>query len=160
MLKPHGLRGEVKVQLHFVGSEALHAAERVLLCRDGDADRFGEVESVRGSPHGLLLKLAGIDDRDSAETLRGVRLCVPRETLPALEPGEYYLIDLIGARVTGPDGDVGHVIDVKTHPSIDCLVVRLVDGRVAEQPLSEPWIAEVDAAAGRVELASVDGLIL
>jgi len=38
-------------------------------------------------------------------------------------------------------------------------VVRLSDGKTAEQPLSEPWLASVDVAARRVVLSSLDGLM-
>jgi len=84
---------------------------------------------------------------------------VAREVLPALEPGEYYLVDLVGARVVGPDGDVGEVTSVVSHPTVDVIVLKLADGRTAEQALSLPWLAEVDVAARRVVLSSLDGLM-
>jgi 16S rRNA processing protein RimM len=160
VLKPHGLAGEVKVRLHWAGSNVLRSARRLLLRREGEPDRTVEVECVRGSSHGPLLKLEGVDDRDRADALRGALLCLPREALPALEPGEYYLVDLIGAEVVGPDGHIGEVVEVRVHPSVDCAVIRLADGRLAEQPLSAPWVEEVEVEAGRITLASSDGLIL
>jgi 16S rRNA processing protein RimM len=160
VLKPHGLGGEVKVRLHWSGSRALSAVKSVLLVQDGAADMEFAVEGVRGSSQAPLLKLAGVGDRDQAAALSGARLSVARDALPELEAGEYYLVDLVGALVVGPEGPLGEVIEVRTHPSVDCVAIRLSDGRVAEQPLSEPWVREVDASAGRITLKSVDGLIL
>jgi ribosomal 30S subunit maturation factor RimM len=80
--------------------------------------------------------------------------------LPPLGPGEYYLIDLIGAAVVGPDGPVGEVVGIASHPSIACLELKLADGRLAEQPMAAHWLVRVDVDAGRVELASLDGLVV
>lgn len=158
LLGPHGLRGELKVRLHWQGSTALSEVESVQL-GEGALARPYQVEWARPGPHGVLVKLAGIDDRDAAASLKGAPLAVSRSALPPLEPGEYYLSDLVGAQVVGPDGPVGEVVEVRTHPSVDCLAVRLPDGRVLEQPLSAPWIEAVDTQTGRVVLSSTEGLV-
>ena len=96
--------------------------------------------------------------RDAAETLRGAGLCVSRENAP-LEPGEFYLVDLIGARVVVGDRTVGEVIDVRAYPSVDALVVRTLDDVLVEQPLLPQWVTRVDSEAKLVELASTEGFI-
>lgn len=158
MLRPHGLRGELKVRLHWEGSTTLSEVESVVVGTGSGARAFA-VEWARPGPAGVLLKLAGVDDRDAADALKGAPLAVPRSALPALEPGEYYLSDLLGAEVFGPDGRVGEVVEVRTHPSVDCVAVRVADGRVLEQPLTEPWLEAVDAEAGRIVLSSTEGLV-
>jgi len=105
------------------------------------------------------VKLQGVDDRNAAETLHGAAVSVRRDALPALDPGEYYLVDLIGAKVTGPDGEIGEVTGVVSHPTVDVIVLRLPDGKSAEQPLSAPWLSHVDVAARQVVLHSLDGLM-
>jgi ribosomal 30S subunit maturation factor RimM len=84
---------------------------------------------------------------------------VRRDALPPLEPGEYYLVDLIGAKVVGPDGELGEVTDVVSHPTVDVIVLRLASGKSAEQALSPPWLSHVDLAARQVVLHSLDGLM-
>lgn len=156
---PHGLTGEVRVALHFSGSEALFQAESVWLVRDTGAREYAVV-GVR--PHGraVLLLLDGIADRNAAETLRGARVEVERSLLPPLAAGEYYLVDLIGAEVFAPEGRIGEVVGIATHPTTDAIQVKLKDGRVGEQALTAPWVTHVDAEAKRVELANLDGMIL
>lgn len=158
MLRPHGLRGELKVRLHWEGSTTLSEVQSVEIGA-GEAQRRFVVEWVRPGPQGVLLKLSGVDDRDAADALKGAPLSVPRSALPELEPGEYYLSDLIGAEVVGPDGPVGKVVEVRSHPSVDCLAVRLPDGRVLEQPLAERWVEAVDVDAGRIVLSTTEGLV-
>jgi 16S rRNA processing protein RimM len=91
--------------------------------------------------------------------LHGATVSVARSVLPPLEPGEYYLIDLVGAKVVGPDGEVGEVTGIVSHPTVDVVVLRLNDGSSAEQPLSEPWLQSVDATERRIVLSSLDGLM-
>jgi 16S rRNA processing protein RimM len=158
VIKPHGLGGELKVRLHWDESDALDRVDSVVV-RRGDEERELAIESVRSSPPGVLLKLEGVDDRDTAETLRDALILVPRDALPPLEPGEYYLSDLVGLAVVGPDGPVGEVVEVRTHPSVDAAVVRLPDGKLVEQPLVEPWLEEVDLDAKKLVLSSLDGLV-
>ena len=50
-----------------------------------------------GSAKGVLIAaISGIEDRDRAEALRGLRLYLPRSALPPTEEEEYYHADLIG----------------------------------------------------------------
>jgi 16S rRNA processing protein RimM len=156
---PHGLRGDVHATLHFEGSDALAAGVRVHVV-DASGARELLLRSAQEHGRGMLLGFEGIDDRDAAVTLRGARLELERSALPPLGDGEYYLVDLIGATAFGPDGPVGEVTGVSTHPSVTTLELRLTDGRIAEQPLAAPWVKHVDAEAGRVELENLDGLVI
>jgi len=157
--RPHGVRGELRVHLHWAGSDTLDQIEAVTLVRRGE-QTVHRVVAARRADKAVLLTLEGVSDRDAAERLRGSGVCVPRDALPALEEGEYYLCDLVGARVTGPDGGlVGEVVEIRVHPSVETLVVRTPDGRLVEQALVEPWIERVDAQGKLVELSSTEGLI-
>jgi 16S rRNA processing protein RimM len=118
------------------------------------------VREVRGEGPQTLLWLEGVENRDAAQKLVGSHIEVVRGELEPLEPGEYYLCDLVGAEVFGPDGKVGEVVDVVVNPSVDSIRVRLVDGRLAELPLTGPWVSRIEAEEARIELASLDGLIV
>ena len=157
--RPHGVRGEVRVQLHWAGSDTLEHVEEVTLVREGRPDTRRKILAARPADKAVLLRFEGVNDRDAAEILRGSGVCVPREALPAPEDGEYYLCDLLGAKVVGPDGPIGEVTEVRVHPSVDTLVIRTPDGRTLEQAIAEPWILRVDAPGKLVELSTTDGLI-
>lgn len=148
------------MELYWKGSDTLLGADQVLLETSGEAPRQFRIEKARRADKAILLKLSGVDDRDAAARLRGAAVLVPRADLPELEPDEVYLIDLVGAQVTGPEGAIGRVVEVKAHPSVDTLVIDLGDGRLAEQPLSEGFIARIDLEAHLVELKTLDGLIV
>lgn len=156
--KAHGILGELRIALHWEASDSLLHAERVWLSR-GESSTPYEVERSRGVPRGFLLKLRGVDDRNAAEALQGASVSVPRAALPPLEPGEYYLVDLVGARVRGPEGDIGTVTEVVSHPTVDVVVLTLADGSSAELPLSPPWLDHVNVAEREIVLSSLDGLM-
>jgi 16S rRNA processing protein RimM len=156
VLGAHGLRGEVRVRLHWSASELLFERDTVWVSLENEGQEVS-VEALRKTPKALLLKLAGVDDRDAAEALRGAKIAVPRAELPELSPGEYYLCDLIGSDVVTPEGPLGRVVEVRVHPSVDAIVIQLPDGRLVEQILGAPWIESVEK--GKVVLSGRDGLI-
>jgi 16S rRNA processing protein RimM len=157
--RPHGIRGLVKVELHWSGSASLANVERLTLLLPSGERREFAVESLRPANKEFLVKLAGVDDRDAADTLRGAKVLMPRSALPALPSGEAYLVDLVGAEVVAPDGLVGEVVRVEVYPSMDTLVVRAPDGRLLEFALAPAFVAKLDPEAKRIELVSRDGLI-
>jgi 16S rRNA processing protein RimM len=157
--RPHGVRGEVRVQLHWAGSDTLENVDEITLVPRRGPPAVYRVLSARHADKAVLLRLEGVGDRDRAEALRGAGVSVPRELLPPVEDGEYYLCDLIGAAVVAPSGPVGEVVEIRVHPSVDTLVIKAPDGTLLEQAIVEPWILSVDTARKVVELSSTDGLI-
>jgi 16S rRNA processing protein RimM len=160
--RAHGLKGELRVELFFDGSDALDLVDEIWLSQapeSPDGARRHVVEEARAVPRAYLVKLEGVVERNGAEALRGSTVWVARSALPESDDSEYYLVDLIGAKVTGPEGDIGTVIEIATHPSIDALVIKTPDGRTVEQPLVPDWIARVSVAEKLVELATLEGLI-
>ncbi len=160
--RAHGLRGELRVELHFVGSEALGEVDELWLSKTADSADGAEryvIEAARPVPRAYLVKLEGVGDRNAAEALQRCSVWVPRSGLPVIDESEYYLVDLIGAKVVGPEGEIGTVVEIATHPSIDAIVIRTADGRTLEQPLVPDWIARVSVAEKLIELSTLDGLI-
>jgi len=156
--KAHGITGELRIVPHWETSDALEQVEEIWLTLKDKRTAYA-VERARAVPRAYLVKLRGVEDRNAAEALQGATVSVPRSALSPLEPGEYYLVDLIGAKVLGPEGEIGEVTGIASHPTVDVIIVRLSDGTSVEQPLSEPWLASVDVSARQVILSSLDGLM-
>ena len=160
IIKPHGLKGEVGVLMHNERSDLLeHVSEIVASSPDGTKR---ELRIVRAVPmgRGYRVKFANFDDHRSAEELRGARLLVARHQLPPLPDDETYLVDLIGAEVSGPTGAlIGNVIGVQNYPSVDALIIVLPNGKTVEQPWVTDWVRSVDKTSRRIVLGSLDGLV-
>ncbi|MDE6613290.1 MAG: ribosome maturation factor RimM [Clostridia bacterium] len=108
VLKPQGIRGEVKVKALTDSAEDL---------KDIKVMEIGGVEyavlSVRAQGEFAYLTLRGVADRNAAELLRGLEVCVSRDNAPPLPEGRYYIADLIGCEVFTSRGErLGGVVDV------------------------------------------------
>jgi 16S rRNA processing protein RimM len=129
----HGIRGALKVRLHDPGSDALQPGVVVALARAGSEPVERTVEHVSsGKKSEVLVELAGVRDRDAAEALRGCEVQIDRAHLPPLEDDEYYLADLVGARVerataSGEREALGEVVGVTTNGAQDLLEIEWTD---------------------------------
>lgn len=142
----HGVRGELRVKLLNPSSDLLTSRASVWLRAGAAAEaRRIELRSVHVHQPGLLLlRIDGCHDRDAASALRGSELCVARSELPALEPDEFYLVDLVGLDVQLPDGTkIGAVERTLEYPAAQVACVR-VEGGVIEVPLFAPYLVSVD----------------
>src|SRR5262249_9033037 len=107
--RAHGIRGEVVVHTHDPASTVLADAKVVYV---GNEAR--DVARARGTPKGWIVQLAGIDDRDAADALRGRVVEVDREQL-GLAPTDVLLCDLVGCDVRLADGTpYGKVVAIDT----------------------------------------------
>jgi 16S rRNA processing protein RimM len=158
---PHGLHGELRVKLHNPSSDLIAERRQVWLRLAGGEQpaRRALVRSCRRSGVDyVLLGLDGVDDREAASALRGAELCVPRELLPPLAPGEYYLIDLVGMRVVLADGtEVGTVERAIEYPAAQVLRVAAKDGAF-ELPMFQPYLVEVRLEQLEIVAAELDDL--
>jgi 16S rRNA processing protein RimM len=115
-------------------------------------DRWLAHEVTDWKQHGnsLLVKLAGIADRNAALECIGSLIAIPRAALPAAEPGEYYWADLIGLRVRTREGtELGRVAALLETGAHDVLVVR--DGSQTLIPfVPGVYVLAVDLAGGAI----------
>jgi 16S rRNA processing protein RimM len=144
---PHGVRGEVRVKA-FTADPAALGAYRPLATADG---RTFEVERLRPTGNMLVVKFAGIDDRDAAEAVNGVELFVERSALPPAEPEEFYHADLIGLDAVSPAGErLGTVVAVQNFGAGDILEIAPERGATLLVPFTKSAVPEIDLAAGRL----------
>jgi 16S rRNA processing protein RimM len=155
----HGVRGELRVLPYNPESHILLDLPSVLL---GDPDSpLGEhaIEAARRHKRFVLLRLAGIDTADAAESLIGKVVFVPRERLPPVEPREVYHADLIGCRIVTETGEeLGRVREMIATGSND---VCVVDGRRGEHliPLIDDVVIKLDPGSGEIVVRVLPGLL-
>lgn len=113
-------------------------------------ERVVSFEGVRRAHDALLVKLPGCDDRDAAEELRGAEVLVRRSDFPPLEDDEFYICDVIGARVMGPSGELGRVEAMQSYPTVEVFVVRAEGQESFEIPLLDGFVEQVDVEEGTV----------
>jgi 16S rRNA processing protein RimM len=159
--RPHGVRGELRAHPFNRDSDLLLDLDEVLV-RFAEGSRKGEahevsIDSARQGNDAILIKLHGVEGRDGADDVRGAELCVRRGDFPALEEGEFYACDVIGADAVLDGNVIGRVEAFTSYPSVDILVIASDRGRY-EVPLVDPYVDEVDPVGGRVVLRTLEGL--
>jgi 16S rRNA processing protein RimM len=158
------VRGELRLKVYNQETTLVSKGRAMFLSKQRtdrpEADgRKVVIASVRETQGALLVRLAGVDDRDAALAIQGWQLEVDRDELPDLPDGEFYACDVEGARVELVDGDViGEVKELVTYPSCNVLRVALARGGEIEVPLVEAYVALVDTEAHLVKLHHVDEL--
>jgi 16S rRNA processing protein RimM len=160
--RPHGIRGDVTVEVRTDDPELRFAAGSVLRT-DPAASGPLTVEAARWHSGRLLVSFAGVADRDHADELRGLFLVVDSAELEAIgDPAEFRDYQLIGLAVQTTAGEhVGQVSDVLHHGQ-NLLVIAGDGARAGAEilvPFVEALVPDVDVAAGRLVIDPPPGLL-
>lgn len=108
IVKPQGIRGEVKIKALCDSAEDLLGIKRLYI----DGVEYGVI-GVRAQGEIGYISLKGVFDRNAAELLRGKEIEALRSDMPELPEGTYYIADLTGCEVVTSNGEsVGEVISV------------------------------------------------
>ena len=108
VLKPQGIRGEVKIKPLLDDISDLKAVKKVDI---GGAEY--KVLSARTDSSAAYFALSGVADRNAAELLRGKEVLADRADLPPLDEGRYYIVDVLGCAVVTEQGRrLGEVADI------------------------------------------------
>ena len=163
--KPHGLRGEVTVEVRTDEPERRFATGAALRAQAPRGSAFGAsaltVDRSRWHQSTLLVTFAELTDRTVAEGARGVLLHaeIPADATPE-DPDEFYDHQLVGLAVHDVDGThLGEVTGLVHGGAQDLLEIRTPDGRDTLVPFVKALVPEVDLTAGRVVVADRPGLV-
>ena len=157
--RPHGLRGDVVVNPETDFVEERFAVGSVLWTRVAGLVEPLTVGRARLAGRRPVLGFRGADTVPDAERLAGAELRVPEEALVPLEPGAYYLHQLVGCRVETERGDiVGEVARVEGGAGASLLVVNGPRGEVLV-PFAASLCPVVDVDGRRIQVAAPDGLL-
>jgi 16S rRNA processing protein RimM len=160
VVRPHGIRGEVVVEVTTDEPATRFAAGTALVTDPAGAGPL-TVEAARPHQGRLIVAFEGVPDRAGAEALRGVKLCVDSADLPfPADPDEFHDFQLIGLTAVGESGEaLGEIVRVDHGPGADLLVLRRPGGPDALVPFVKAIVPSVDLAAGRVVLTPPEGLL-
>ena len=154
---PQGVHGAVRVKSFTevpediarygpLGDEAGHQSFELQVC--------GAAKGV------VIARLSGVEDRDQAEALRGLRLYLPRSALPQTEAEEYYHADLIGLEAVLGDGTpVGRVRAIHDFGAGDTLELARPGGPPVMVPFTRAVVPVIALAEGRLVLDPPPGLL-
>jgi 16S rRNA processing protein RimM len=162
VLDAWGIKGWVRIQPHSADTEALFASQNWFL--QPPEARFArgfsafagcvavQVAELKAHADGLVARLDGVDDRNTAESLKGCRISLPRSAFPPPEEGEFYWVDLIGLEVFNREGEhLGVVRDLMSTGPTSVLVLEYPEQVDGEEKTAERLIPFVDAFIDKVD---------
>lgn len=162
VVKAHGVTGEVVVEVRTDDPDIRFAPGAVLRAKGSDdRQRDYVVEAARAHGGRLLVRLAGVADRDAADALRGSLFVIDSENLPAIdEPDTYYDHQLEGLRVRTIDGrELGTVAEVLHTAAGELLAVNRGQAGELLVPFVSAIVTSVSLDAGTVEIDPPEGLL-
>jgi 16S rRNA processing protein RimM len=162
LLKAHGLKGAIKLELYTDSPKERFRVGAVLeLQVPEDSLWFGKFVTVADlkwyNTHPVIF-LEGISDRDGAEGLTKAILLVdqPLDASPA-EPDAWYDHQLAGLKVMRQGLEIGELIRVDHMPAQDLLIIKTSTGEVL-LPFVKAFVPRVDVSAGLIEITPPGGL--
>lgn len=159
VVKTHGIRGEVAVEVHTDQPEVRFAAGSTLRGTQTGKEVVLTVATARPHKGRLLLSFEEIPDRTAAEGLRGLKFFAPPlERAEDADPDEFYDHELIGLKVRLDGEEIGQVAGVMHTPGRQILEVDY-DGREVLVPFVSDIVPEVDLEAGFLSITPPEGLL-
>ena len=142
-----GVHGEVRLK-SFCAEPAAIAGYGPLETEDGRSFAVTLVKPLTGA---FAARLGGVATREEAEALKGTRLYVARDRLPALDEDEFYHTDLVGLAVVDTGGGtLGRVKAVLDHGAGAILEVARPGAADLLLPFTRAVVPTIDLAARRI----------
>jgi 16S rRNA processing protein RimM len=155
ILRPHGVRGEVRVEIHTDFPERFGVYRQVYV---GAGHKAYQIERHRFHGGRVLLKFREVVDRTAAEELREQWVYIAVEDAVPLAEGEVYLHDMLGLRVETVEGEeLGEVTDIIETGANPVYVVRGLQGEILIPDIPEV-IEAIDLERGELIVRLIEGL--
>ena len=161
MVNVHGLRGEVRVEMHTDFPQRFAVGNQLLR---GPGLEPAHIDTSRPHKGFMLIRFDGMNTREQAEEIRGHWLFVPEEDAHSLADDTYWIHDLVGLQVSTESGTMlGTIRDVLVTGANDVYVIQTQapfnQGRDLLVPAAGDVVQQVDLDAGAMVVRLPDGLI-
>jgi 16S rRNA processing protein RimM len=159
----HGIHGAVKVYSYAESPECFSQSQGFQAIDTAGREFQCDVLWARSQKNVVCMGLKGVTTRDQAQALAGCELMIPRQSLPPVDDGTNYWIDIIGMAVYGTDDAyLGRVSNIIATGANDVYVVKTPEGYPVEEillPAIASVVLQVDVQHQRMVVELPDGLI-
>ncbi len=159
ILKPQGLKGELKIESVTPYLERFNRLDRVYLQLKEKKQTYS-IENVRISDRFVYLKFTEINSRDDAELLRTAEVLIEEKDLIQPAQDEYFIHDLIGCQVISENNDeIGVLSDVVQMSSNDVYVLKNGEGIEILIPATKEIVKRVNVGQKQIIIHVLEGLL-
>ncbi|MEG0740793.1 MAG: ribosome maturation factor RimM [Clostridia bacterium] len=151
IVRPQGIRGEVKLR-HYTDDPGRFEELSSVWVKRGERYEPIQVMGARVNGDTVYLTIAGVEDRNAAEKLRGEKLYIDREHARELTQDEVFIADILGATAYDTQGGtIGTLREVLTPGGVDVFVFDTIAGTLMV-PALKTVLLTVDAENGKIVL--------
>jgi 16S rRNA processing protein RimM len=155
--RPHGVHGEMVMDLHTDFPERMKKGRKLLV---GEDRQSLTLTSVRPHQASLLVSFQGIDTPEQAGLLRNHWVYINASEAPKLPEGRIYQHELIGFRVVDDEGQpLGELVEILETGANNVYVVRDGSEREILLPAIPSVVLETDIARRVMRVHVLEGLI-
>lgn len=157
----HGVRGEVNVFPLTDDPKRFSVLKDCFLMTDNDSKRVGiSIKGVKYFKNKVILQIDGIENREDALKAKGKYLAVTRDQAVKLEPGSYFICDLIGSVVIDEtEGELGILDDVLQTGASDIYIVKRNGLKDLLIPAIKEVIKEINLETHEIHVHLLEGLL-
>jgi 16S rRNA processing protein RimM len=154
--RPHGIRGEMIMDLHTDFPERLKRGRKLFV---GEVHRPVTLVNVRLHGSGMLIKFKGLETPEEVGQFRNQWLYVLAADMPPLPEGQLYQHELLGFAVMDENENrVGELVEILETGANDVYVVRDDSGREILLPVIPSVILEIDSDRRLIRVHLLEGL--
>ena len=135
IVKPHGLKGELKLKLHSPESSLILNIDKLYV-----DNQIFKIDYSKKVSNGILLKFVSKNTRNSIEDLIGKKLFVNKDIIPLAPSGENYYFELIGSKVVYNNVEIGTLIEIVETKANNIYVVKELNGNEILIPKTKSFI--------------------
>ena len=155
--RPHGLRGEIIMDLHTDFPERMKPGRKLFV---GDEHKPMTLEGVRVHAKGLLVKFKDIETTEAAGMFRNQWVFIKAQDAPPLPDGQIYQYELIGFKVVDEnENPLGTLVEILETGANDVYVVKDDTGKEILLPAIPSVILDLDTGRQLIRVHVLDGLI-
>jgi len=154
--RPHGLQGEIVMDLHTDFPDRMQRGRKLLV---GEDHQPMTLTSVRPHQNGLLVKFKGVDTPEGAGVFRNQWVYIQAKDAPPLPEGQLYQHELLGFEMVDENGNpLGKLVEIIVTGANDVYVVRDDSGKEILLPAIPSVILELDAGRRFMRVHLLEGL--
>ena len=157
IIKTHGFKGEVVLQLDVDNPHEYENLESVFLDQSGKLVPFFISKSLfQGEKIRILFE--DVDDEISAKKLVGAKAFLPADLLPELGDEDYYFHEVVGYKVVNEGKELGEIFEIYDHPSNPLFGFKLNSQEVLV-PFQDEFVRSVDKSSREIHVNLPDGYL-
>ncbi len=159
IINTRGIKGELKIKSMTDFPETRFAQGNTIYIKHQGSYLKMMISDYKVIKNVDIITLKNHEDINKVLQFKNCEVYADKEEEIELEDNEYYAEELIGMKVYQKQTEKGEVVDVRSLPQGDYLVVKKLDGKESLVPFRDEFIADIDFEKKIISIIAMEGLL-